>query len=191
MNPWVRVIFLSALAAACTALPGCAADHSAIYQNANGTVQRLSVGPWGEFDTRTAPHAFGGNGTFGANASQYRWVHLQGITKVDRDTYVQTVARVPDQVRKLEAGDIVDVVFLTIADTNFDQLKSAVVLRVVCPTDGGTECRRNLYAAEGRYYFGPTSEPVPDMGQYTFSKYYDEDGKILSGVTLPRQTGKD
>jgi hypothetical protein len=186
MKTLMKLVFWGSIFAASIVFSGCAADHGAIYQSANYTVQRFAVGPWGEFDDKTAPHAFGGNGTFGANASQYRWVHVQGITKVDRDTYVQTVARVPDQIGKLHSDDIVDVLFLTIADTNFDQLKSAVILRVVCPADGGAACRRKLYAQDGRYYFGPTNDIVPDMSQLTFSKYYDEDGKILPGMKLPQ-----
>jgi hypothetical protein len=85
------------LSGAC--LAGCASDQNAIYQSANHTVQLMKVGPIGEYDSKSMPHALGAGGpTFGAIASQYRWVHVQAITKVDRDTYIHTIARVPDNI---------------------------------------------------------------------------------------------
>jgi hypothetical protein len=171
-------------------LTGCVSEHGEIYQGANHTVQRLSVGPIGEYDSKTVPHALGAAGsTFGEEASQYRWVHVQGITKVDRNTWLHTIARVPDQVPQLHRGDIVDVVFLTIPDSNYDQFQTAVVLRVVCKDEGlYSACKRKLYVDAGHtgIYLGPTGEDVPSMGQYTFSKFYDKDGNILPGAKLPQ-----
>jgi len=113
---------------------------------------------------------------------------VQAITKVDKNTVLYTVARVPDRIPQLHQGDIVDVLFLTLSDTSFDDFKSAVVLRVVCKNEEFfSDCRKKLRQDAGsRYYFGPTGESVPDTSGYTFSKFYDANGRILSGVTLPQ-----
>jgi hypothetical protein len=169
-------------------LAGCTTDHGTIYQTANRTVQRLVVGPIAEYESKTLPHALGaGGGTFGGTASQYRWVHVQGITKVDRDTWPHTIVRVPDQIPQLHKHDVVDVLFLTVSDSNYDQFKTPVVLRVVCKNEDAP-CKRQLYKDAGNtnVFLGPTNAQAPDLSRYTFSKFYDTDGKILSGVKLPQ-----
>lgn len=188
--PMKRLLSTFALTGAAI-LSGCCylspSNECPVYKNANGTVQRLAISPFGEFDTKTIPHAFF-PASFGATASQYRWVHVQAITKVDRHTILETIARVPDQIPQLYQGDIVDVLFLTVSDSNFDDFKSAVVLRVVCKNEEiFSACRRQLYHDAGsRYFMGPTGEPAPDMSTYTFSKFYDANGKILPGARLPQ-----
>jgi hypothetical protein len=147
MKTWTRQIFQSALAAACAVLTACTTDHGTIYQSANNTVQRLAIGPIAEYDYKTLPHALdAGGGTFGPIASQYRWVHVQGITKVDR----------------------VDVLFMTVSDSNYDQFKTSIVLRLVCKNED-TACKRQLYKDAGNtnVFFGPTGEAPPDTSQYT------------------------
>lgn len=167
-------------------LAGCATGRDEMSQNANYTVQRLSVGPHGEYDTKTIPHSLdhGGNGTFNETASQYRWIRAQAITKVDHNSFIFTIARVPDNIPQLHYGDVIDVLFLAPPNENFDELKTAVVLRLVC-TDNA--CRRKLYKEAGNSnYLGPTNEPVPDISGLKFSKFYDTDGKILPGRQLPQ-----
>jgi hypothetical protein len=190
MNRFSKRIFLAMGILSGMCLAGCASDQNAILQSANQTVQLMKVGPIGEYDSRSMPHALGAGGpTFGSIASQYRWVHVQAITKVDRDTYIHTIARVPDNIPQLHSGDIVDVVFLTISDSNFDKGESSVVFRVVCRNDAiFSACRKQLYHDAGNtaVFLGPTGEPVPDMSGYTFSKYFDVDGTILPGVKLPQ-----
>lgn len=189
MNKFRRWIFIATSILTGMYLSGCASGQNVIYQSANHTVQRLTVGI-GEFDSKTIPHALGAAGpTFGATASQYRWVHVEGITKVDRNTFLHTIARVPDEIPQLHRGDVVDVVFLTISDSNYDKGQTAVVVRMVCKNDEiFSACRRKLYRDAGNtgYYFGPTNEPVPDMSQYVSSKYFDSDGAILPNTKLPQ-----
>lgn len=187
MTNYNQSLFLVALALGVAVSTGCTTDHGTVYQSANHTVQRLAVGPIAEYESKTLPHALGaGGGTFGPVASQYRWVHVQGITKVDRDTWLHTIARVPDQISQLHKNDIVDVLFLTVSDSNYDQLKTPVVLRVVCKNEDAP-CKRQLYkeAGDTNVFLGPTSEQAPDVSQYTFSKFYDTDGNILPGLKLP------
>jgi hypothetical protein len=190
MNRLASWLLIACILVGSVVLSGCATDYSAIYQNANHTVQRLAVGPIGEYDSKTVPHALGGPGpNFGKTASQYRWAHVQGITKVDRDTWLHTVAHVPDQIPQLNLGDIVDVLFPTLSDSNFDDFHTAIVLRVVCKNDAiANACRQKLYqdAGKSRYYRGPTGDPIPDTDNLVFSKYYDEDGRLLPGVKLPQ-----
>lgn len=188
MKSILRLLFIATLTGFGSLLAGCTTDHGAIYQNANNTVQRLAVGPIAEYESKTLPHALGaGGGTFGPIASQYRWVHVQGITKVDRDTWLHTIARVPDQIPQLHKNDIVDVLFLTVSDANYDQLKTAIVLRLVCKNED-SECKRQLYKDAGNtnVFLGPTSEVSPNTGGLTFSKFYDSDGVILPGRSLPQ-----
>jgi hypothetical protein len=171
-------------------LSGCQSvlDQGAIYQNAQGTVVRMYV-DLGEYESKTIPHALGGFGpTFNETALTYRWVHVRNTSNKDRDTNMHTVALVPDQVAQLHRMDIVDVLFKTMATTNFDARQSAVVLRIVCPKAGPNECRKKLYEDSGRsiYFMGETNLPVPDMSQYTFSRYYDGEGHKLPGVSLPQ-----
>jgi hypothetical protein len=169
MKTWTRQIFQSALAAACAVLTACTTDHGTIYQSAYNTVQRLAIGPIAEYDYKTLPHALdAGGGTFGPIASQYRWVHVQGITKVDRDTWLHTIARVPDQIPQLHKNDVVDVLFMTVSDSNYDQFKTSIVLRLVCKNED-TACKRQLYKDAGNtnVFFGPTGEAPPDTSQYT------------------------
>src|SRR5258708_3231521 len=113
MKRIMKLLLIATLTVGGGLLAGCTTEHGAIYQSANSTVQRLAVGPIAEYESKTLPHALGaGGGTFGPIASQYRWVHVQGITKVDRDTWLHTIARVPDQIPQLHKNDIVDVLFL-------------------------------------------------------------------------------
>jgi hypothetical protein len=188
MNTLLQRLYFAVVVVGCIVVTACSTDHGTIYQSANNSVQRLAIGPIAEYDYKTLPHALGaGGGTFGPIASQYRWVHVQGITKVDRDTWLHTIARVPDQIPQLHKNDIVDVLFMTVSDSNYDQFKTPIVLRLVCKNED-TACKRQLYKDAGNtnVFLGPTGESPPDMSPYTYSKFYDADGNILPGLTLPQ-----
>jgi hypothetical protein len=143
----------------------------------------------GEYDSKTMPHALGAGGaTFNQEASQYRWVRVGAESQKHAYTSLVTIALVPDQVVKLHMNDYVEVKFQPISGSNFDRLQAAVITKVLCPADGPNSCRRKLLRDTGSLSnpLGETNDPVPDMSGLTFSKYYDMDGKKLTGISLPQ-----
>jgi hypothetical protein len=180
-------LFLSLLAgmAGCGSLS--AVDNSAV-DAANGTMVRMFV-VLGEYDSKAMPHALGAGGaTFNQEASQYRWVRVEAKSQKQALTSLMTIALVPDQVAKLHMFDYVEVRFKPISGSNFDHLQTAVITKVLCPADGPNECRRKLLRDTGSLSnpLGETNDPAPDMSSFTFSKYYDTNGKKLPGVSLPQ-----
>ncbi|CAJ7239502.1 Uncharacterised protein [Burkholderia pseudomallei] len=172
-------------------LAGCgslSAVNNRAVDAANGTMVRMFV-MLGEYDSKTMPHALGAGGaTFNQEASQYRWVRVGAESQRLAFTALVTIALVPDQVAKLHMNDYVEVKFKPISGSNFDHLQAAVITKVLCPADGPNECRRKLLKDTGSLSnpLGETNEPVPDMSSFTFSKYYDGDGKKLPGISLPQ-----
>ncbi|AJX22250.1 hypothetical protein Y033_671 [Burkholderia pseudomallei MSHR435] len=180
-------LFLSFIAS----LAGCgslSADSNSADEAANGTMVRMFV-VLGEYDSKTMPHALGAGGaTFNQESSQYRWVRVEAKSQKQAFTSLLTIALVPDQVAKLHMFDDVEVKFKTVSSSNFDHLQAAVITKVLCPADGPNECRRKLLKDTGSLSnpLGETNDPVPDMSSFTFSKYYDGDGKKLPGISLPQ-----
>lgn len=172
-------------------LAGCgslSAVNNRAVDAANGTMVRMFV-MLGEYDSKTMPHALGAGGaTFNQEASQYRWVRVGAESQKHAFTALVTIALVPDQVAKLHMNDYVEVKFKPISGSNFDHLQAAVITKVLCPADGPNACRRKLLRDSGSWSnpLGETNDPVPDMSNFTFSKYYDTDGKKLPGMYLPQ-----
>ncbi|WP_124605537.1 hypothetical protein [Burkholderia sp. Bp9142] len=181
-------LFLSFLASMAGCIAPLSADRNSADFAASGKMVRMFVVA-GEYDSKTLPHALGAGGTtFNQSASQYRWVHVMAQGHKGFRTTLYTIALVPDQVPKLHRNDYVEVKFLTISESNYDHLQTAVITKVLCPADGPNECRRALLRTSGNWSnpLGETDDAVPDMSGFTFSKYYDTDGKKLPGTSLPQ-----
>ena len=180
--------FFGLLAGMAGCIAPLSADRNSADFAANGKMVRMAVMA-GEYESKTLPHALGAGGpTFNQSASQYRWVHVAALSHKGWKTTLWTIARVPDQIPQLHRGDYVEVKFLTISDSNFDHLQTAVIAKMLCPEDGPNACRRKLLKESGSWSnpLGETDDPVPDMSGLIFSKYYDMDGKKLPGISLPQ-----
>jgi hypothetical protein len=184
----IYALFLSLLAGTAGCIAPLSADRNSADFAADGKMVRMAVMA-GEYDSKTLPHALGAGGpTFNQSASQYRWVHVAALSRKGWKTALWTIALVPDQIPKLYREDYVEVKFLTVSESNYDHLQTAVITKVLCPADGPNECRRQLLKTAGSWSnpLGETDDPVPDMSGLTFSKYYDTDGKKLPGIALPQ-----
>jgi hypothetical protein len=192
MKKYLKSIVNLVLLGAFGALAGCASmvENGKIYTGAEGKIVRMTV-TYGDSEGHTVPHAFfPADWNFNATAKQYRWVHVLATSNVDDDTNLHTIALVPDQIPELHYGDWVEVKFHKLSATNFGELQadSAVVTKVLCRASDSNECRRKITwsAKNWRYPLGETNEPVPDMNQFTFSKYYDQNGDELPEISLPQ-----
>lgn len=180
--------FLSILGAT-TLIAACTTNASGDLA-ANGKIERLYVYD-SESEEHTSPYTAGHVGhDWTPEDKQYRWIHVMGTPDSSSWTRpIQTVARVPDNIPMLHYGDIVEVYFKGFDISDYGKFDTSVLVKMDCPQhmDGLRACLNALKKMEGRsYLLGPVDGPAPDLNQFTFSKFYDEEGKPLSGKSLPQ-----
>ena len=112
------------------------------------------------------------------NDNQYRWILVRAAMRRDKFGSVLRDARIPDNVPMLHKGDIVDVYLPVAMEMNYDQLKSAIILRLVCEA-ADKPCQEKSKEQVGKLGMEVISKGMPDMSGLTFTKKYDKTGKRL------------
>lgn len=98
-----------------------------------------------------------------------------------------TGAMIPDQIGKLERGDLVELRSIASWDTNVNfhaDGEGQIITRVLCrkASPDFQACLDKLPVFEGRKAVGPTGTPYPASVKgypgFTFSTYYDDKGQL-------------
>lgn len=106
-----------------------------------------------------------------------------------------TGAMVPDQIGKLEAGDVVELRSIASWDTNVNfhaDGEGQIVTRVLCrkAAPGYEACWKGLPSFGKHKASGQTGTPFPASvkdyrPEFTFSTYYDDEGKLIRPLPKP------
>lgn len=115
---------------------------------------------------------------WGPNAAQYRWVFLDANIRRDMFAKMLKNARIADSIPILETGDYVDVLLPPEAETNYDELHAAIVIRFVCK-NADTTCK-DKSKAELHGAHEVVSRTIPDISGLRFTKKFDPQGRLLN-----------
>lgn len=114
---------------------------------------------------------------WGPNAARYRWVLLDANMRRDMFAKMLKNARIADGIPILETGDYVDVLLPPEAETNYDALHAATVIRFVCK-NADTACK-DKSKAELHGAQEIVSRTLPDISGLRFTKKFDPQGRVL------------
>src|SRR5471030_955903 len=176
-------------AAACifVLLPGCISipydgkPHmvAGMQELTNNTVTRMTV-MWTEREdhayTVASYNVAANYFHWSDNDNQYRWILVRAAMRRDKFGSILRDARIPDNVPMLHKGDIVDVYLPVAMEMNYDQLKSAIILRRVCEAED-KQCQEKNKDQVGKLGMEVISKGMPDMTGLTFTKKYDKAGQ--------------
>jgi|SRR5476649_102307 len=170
--------------AGCVGVPYDGKPHmdSGLQELTNNTVTRMTV-MWTEREehayTVASYNVAANYFHWSENDNQYRWILVRAAMRRDKFGSVLRDARIPDNIPMLHKGDIVDVYLPVAMEMNYDQLKSAIVLRFVCAA-ADTACQDKSKEQVGKLGMEVISKGMPDMSDLVFTKKYDKAGQRLN-----------
>lgn len=178
-----KKMFFAVGMAALLFIQGCAIQpwrEQSVIDRTDHTVIRMWVS-WNEKpDHAYAPAIYSVQGKFlhwGPNAIQYRWMPMEAHLRRDSYANVRLTARIPDNIPLLSYGDLVDVYARTEDDVNYNELRSSVVLALVCRAKDKECIKRSTKELGGVNEI--VSKDTPDMSGLSFTKLFDETGALL------------